>query len=72
VRVIEPALGRGVTINASDGGLRIAVDCALRPGDVCLLVVDDPSRPALERARVAWSRELRDGCIAGLQLIGLH
>jgi hypothetical protein len=73
VEVISPATGHGVTINVSDGGLRVAVDCPLRPDEICLLRIDDFSgAPRLERARVAWSRELHDGWIAGLQLIGLH
>ncbi len=73
IEVYEPNPGTGVTINASDGGLRVAVDCELRPEDVVLLAVREAGRPErLECARVAWSLELRDGWIAGLQLIGLH
>ena len=72
VEVLEPAGGTGVTINASTGGLRVAVDCLLRPGDLCLLIVDDAARPSGERARVIWSQDVRDGCLAGLQLLTLH
>lgn len=72
VEILDPHPGAGVSINVSDGGLRVAVDCALCPGDVCLLSVDDPARPAIERARVVWTHSLRDGCIAGLQLLTLH
>jgi len=72
VEVHEPTGGTGVTINASTGGLRVAVDCLLRPGDLCLLTVDDEGWPAVERARVIWSQDVRDGCIAGLQLLTLH
>jgi hypothetical protein len=72
VQVFGPARGRGVTLNASDGGLRVAVDCRLKEGDLCLVRVEDPARGSVERARVAWSREVPDGCIAGLELLGLH
>ncbi len=73
VDVMEPLTGGGVTINVSDGGLRIAVDCHLSVGDVCMLVIREPAKPVrLERARVVWSQELRDGCVAGLTVTGLH
>jgi hypothetical protein len=73
VDVIEPHTGGGVTINASDGGLRIAVDCKLRVNDVCMLVIREPAKPVrLERARVVWAQEVRDGCVAGLTVTGLH
>ncbi|MCA9625796.1 MAG: PilZ domain-containing protein [Myxococcales bacterium] len=73
VELVSPVAGGGVTLNASEGGLRVAVDCPLAAGEICLLYVREGGSPErLERARVAWSRELRDGWIAGLQLIGLH
>jgi Tfp pilus assembly protein PilZ len=73
VEVFQPANGSGFTINVSDGGLRIAVDCPLRIEEVVLLAVREEGKPErLECARVVWVRELRDGWIVGLQLIGLH
>jgi hypothetical protein len=73
VDVIAPQSGRGVTINVSEGGLRIAVDCTLRVDDVCMLVIREPNQPVrLERARVVWARTVRDGCVAGLAVAGLH
>ena len=73
VEMLEPDSGEGVTINVSDGGLRIAVDVMLKVGDVVLFYVREHDKPErLERAKVAWSREQPDGCICGLQLIGLH
>ena len=73
IEVIEPQTGDGVAINASDGGLRIAVDCALAVDDVCMLVIREPAKPVrLERARVVWTQQLRDGCVAGLTVTGLH
>jgi len=72
VEMIEPRIGSGVTINASEGGLRVAVDCRLTEGDRCLLKVCDGERPRLERGRVVWVRELPDGFIAGLALAPIH
>ncbi len=73
VEVIHPREGRGVTINASEGGLRVACDCAMRQGETLLLRVRETAgEERLEQARVVWSRELRDGWIAGLQIVGLH
>jgi len=72
VEILDPRPGTGATLNISTGGLRVAIDCELCPGDVCLLSIDDPTRPAVERARVVWAHPLPDGCIAGLQLLTLH
>jgi len=69
VAMHAPEGGSGVTINASAGGLRVAVDCLLRPGDLIMFSVDDDGRPKVERARVIWTQDVRDGCIAGLQLL---
>jgi hypothetical protein len=73
VEVLHPRAGHGVTINASDAGLRVAVDCALHKGETCLVRVTSANGSnRLEQARVIWSKEHRDGWIAGLQLVGLH
>ena len=73
VQVVQPAGGTGVAINASEGGLRVALDVPLDADAICVLVVREPGAPEqLVRARVAWSRVLDDGCIAGLQRLGLH
>jgi hypothetical protein len=73
VEVFQPTHGTGYTINVSTGGLRVEVDCRLEVEEIVLLAVREEGRPErLECARVAWTRELRDGWIVGLQLIGLH
>ena len=73
VEIIEPVEGDGVTINVSDGGLRVAVDCNLTEGDIVLFYVRELDKPErLERAKVAWVQTQLDGCIAGLQITGLH
>ena len=70
VKVLSPYQGDGVTINASRGGLRVAVDCVLACDDICRLRVDDPDGPPqLVRGRVVWSQQVGDGCIAGLALL---
>ncbi|MEM9693369.1 MAG: PilZ domain-containing protein [Myxococcota bacterium] len=73
VSVMEPVVADGVTINRSEGGLRVAVGAVLVAGERLTLVVSEHGQPdQLVRARVAWCRELRDGCIAGLEQVGLH
>lgn len=73
VEVVQPTQGTGVTINVSHHGLRIAVDCTLTAGEVVLLYVREVDQPErLESARVAWVQQRPDGCIAGLQITGLH
>jgi len=73
VVVLEPARAEGVTINASQGGLRIAVDQPLEVGFEHLLQITfDSGEVALRRARVVWSRVLPDGCIAGVAFVAPH
>jgi hypothetical protein len=70
--MVEPVRAEGVTINISNGGLRFAVDCALRVGDLCLLVIDGDDGEHIKRGRVVWTREARDGLIVGLQFANVH
>lgn len=73
VRVVQPTVGRGVTLNASERGLRVAVDCPLVAGEMVMLVVRVAGVPEeLVRGRVAWARDAGDGCIAGIERVGLH
>lgn len=73
VEMVQPATGDGVTLNQSDGGLRVAVDARLEAGQICLFYLRDADgEPRMQRAKVAWARELSDGWIAGLEIVGLH
>lgn len=69
VEVLDPLHAHGVVINASDGGLRIAVDAALPIGVVCVLEVKSADGDTVEMARVAWVRELRDGFLVGMSFV---
>jgi hypothetical protein len=69
VEVLDPLHAHGVVINASDGGLRIAVDTALPLGAVCVLEVKSSDGSTVELARVAWLRELRDGFLVGMSFV---
>jgi hypothetical protein len=69
VEVLDPLHAHGVVINASDGGLRIAVDTALPLGAVCVLEVKSAEGATVELARVAWLRELRDGFLVGMSFV---
>ena len=72
MEVLEPLQARGVALNVSAGGLRIAIDRCL-PGDepVVIKVCLPQGRFSVERARVVWSRKLSDGCVAGLEFLDI-
>ena len=70
VELVEPAGATGITINVSGGGLRIALDRAVREGEHCVLRVTHADGVAtLEHVRVVWCRELSDGAILGVEFV---
>lgn len=69
VLVEAPTPGEGVTLNASAGGLRIAVDCPLSIGDSVTLTVETDRHSYRETAQVIWARVWPDGVLAGLRFV---
>lgn len=69
VEVLDPVHAHGVVINASDGGLRVALDSTLPLNVVCVVEVKLPDGSTVELARVAWVREHRDGYLVGLSFV---
>jgi hypothetical protein len=70
VELLEPARGSGLAINASVGGLRIAVDMGVPIDHVCTLRVRTaPNHETVEHARVVWSQARPDGYVLGLEFI---
>ncbi len=70
VRIVAPFETTGTVLNASAGGMRVALDEAIANGDeVELEVRFDDDKVSRERARVVWCRELPDGWLAGLQFV---
>mgnify|MGYP000331604779 CR=1 FL=1 len=69
VEVLEPFHAHGVVINASAGGLRIAIDRELPLDAVCVIEVCLPDGKTVEMARVAWVREHPDGFLVGLSFV---
>ena len=69
VEVLKPLSTTGVVINASDGGLRIAVGKELPVGAVCVLAVRVDDNETVEIARVAWSRQCADGYLVGISFV---
>ncbi len=68
--MIEPARGAGLAINASVGGLRVAVDVSVPVDHVCTLRVRTaPEHETIEHAKVVWSRARPDGYLLGLEFI---
>lgn len=72
VQVVEPRSVAGVTLNASAGGMRVALQNGLTVGELCTIRVSTaPGRETLEHMRVVWSRELPDGWLLGLAFVQL-
>ncbi len=70
IDLLSPGRGSGLAINASVGGLRIAVDRGMPVDEVCTLRVRTaPEHATIEHARVVWSKALPDGYVLGLVFI---
>ena len=69
VEILEPFNAHGVVINASEGGLRVAIDRALPLDAVCVIEVQLEEGKTVELARVAWVREHPDGYLIGLSFV---
>jgi hypothetical protein len=69
VEILQPVTAHGVVINASQGGLRIAVNRELPLDTVCVVEVQLEEGKTVELARVAWLRQHPDGFIAGLSYV---
>lgn len=69
VEVLEPWSAHGVVINASDSGLRVALDRELPVGEVCVIEIALEEGKTVEMAKVAWTRALPDGFLAGLAFV---
>jgi len=69
VEILEPFSAHGVVINASEGGLRIAVDTELPAGTLCVLEVQLEDSTTVEVARVAWVKAHPDGFLVGLSFV---
>ncbi|MEM9730340.1 MAG: PilZ domain-containing protein [Myxococcota bacterium] len=70
VELVSPGRGSGMAINASVGGLRIALDRGVPLDEVCTLRVRTaPDRETIEHARVVWSKAQPDGFVLGLAFV---
>jgi hypothetical protein len=71
IDLLGPVRGVGLAINASVGGLRVAVDMGVPVGEVCTLRVRTaPDHQTVEHARVVWAKAKPDGFLLGLEFIG--
>ncbi len=69
VEVVSPSRAEGVVLNASLGGLRIALDKPLYVNDLChLKIATDEGEGRWAKARVKWVKEMADGWVVGLEL----
>ena len=71
VEVLEPRSATGFAINASAGGIRIAIDEALAIGDLVVLRVKTESRQMVEHGRVVWVSERPDGALIGIEFVSV-
>jgi hypothetical protein len=69
VEVLDPVNAHGVVINASQGGLRVAVDVELPLDAVCVVEVQLEEGKTVELARVAWVKVHTDGYLIGLSFV---
>lgn len=70
IELLEPLSSYGIVINASAGGMRIALDQPLDLGSICMArIVTAPGKELFEKARVVWTRELPDGWVVGLEFV---
>lgn len=70
IRVVGPADGEGVLINASAGGLRVTLDREVVEGEVLDVEVSfAEDRVSREKAEVVWVRQLTDGWLVGLRFV---
>lgn len=70
IELLSPARGSGMAINASVGGLRIALDTAVPVNSVCTLRVRTAeNHETVEHARVVWSQAKPDGYLLGLAFV---
>lgn len=67
--MIEPVLAHGVVINASEGGLRVALDRELPLDVVCVIEVSLDGSKTVEMAKVVWVRVHPDGCLVGFEFV---
>jgi hypothetical protein len=69
VEILEPFNAHGVVINASEGGLRVAIDVELPIEAICVVEVQLNEGKTVELARVAWVKEHPDGFLVGLSFV---
>ena len=73
IELIEPCAARGIAINASTGGMRMAIDRRVEVDALCIArVTTDEGRQSLEKARVVWTRQLPDGWLVGVCFLQDH
>ena len=71
IELVEPVHAAGLVINASVGGMRVAVDADVPLCQTCTLIVKTaPGYESTETARVVWSAARPDGYLLGLEFVG--
>ncbi len=67
IEMLKPIQTKGFTINASRGGLRVALEEAVASGTVWeARITTSHAFSYVEVGEIVWARNTSDGCIAGL------
>lgn len=66
VELLVPVRATGATLNISAGGVLVAISRPIQAGEICALTLE--GQP--EMARVAWTRRISSGWLAGLEFVG--
>ena len=70
VELVSPGRGSGMTLNASVGGLRVALDRGVPLDEICTLRIRTaPEHETIEHARVVWAKAQPDGYVLGLAFV---
>lgn len=72
VCIVAPIASRGVALNVSDGGIRVALDEAVPVGDRCHVRLELGGRARTLSARVVWTREFPDAVLVGMEFLPGH
>jgi hypothetical protein len=71
VDFIEPVKAEGVTLNISDGGMRVAVYQEIPADQDCIIKIWlTDNHHVCRRARIVWSKAVADGWVLGLEFAG--
>jgi hypothetical protein len=71
VEILTPVPTHASALDVSASGIQLALDEWISTGTTCdLRITTHTGRVIFKRARVVWTRRVRNGCVAGLKVVG--